>query len=135
FLGSYTFTDKYIFTASARIDGSNYFGVATNQKSVPLWSIGTKWNVDQETFYDITWLPKLSLTATYGHSGNLDRMTTGISTFLYINGARLTNLRYATLRSVGNPDLRWEKIGQAKFGFEFALTDHRISGSVEYFTK
>jgi hypothetical protein len=109
--------------------------VSTNQKSVPLWSVGLRWNVDREKFYKVAWLPRLSLTMSHGYNGNLDRATTGISTFRYVNSARLTNLPYAVLSNIGNPDLRWEKIGQQKWGIEFATKAGRISGTIEHWRK
>src|SRR5690606_17554948 len=36
----YTLKDRYIISGSARWDGSNLFGVKTNQKGTPLWSVG-----------------------------------------------------------------------------------------------
>jgi TonB-linked SusC/RagA family outer membrane protein len=132
---AYTYRDRYTVSGSARIDGSNYFGVATNQKSVPLWSTGTKWDIDKEQFYKLSWLPKLSLRATYGYNGNLDRSVTGVTTFQYSNNAPVTNLPYALISNIGNPDLRWEKTGIANFGIDFGATNNIISGSLEYYLK
>jgi TonB-dependent SusC/RagA subfamily outer membrane receptor len=53
---AYTYQDRYTISGSARVDGTNYFGVATNQKSVPLWSAGAKWAIDKEAFYKQHWL-------------------------------------------------------------------------------
>ncbi|MBB2148960.1 SusC/RagA family TonB-linked outer membrane protein [Pedobacter gandavensis] len=134
-IGSYAFKQKYILTGSTRIDGSNYFGVATNQKSVPLWSVGGKWDVSAEKFYKLTWLPHLNLTMTYGYNGNLDRSTTGITTFYRMSNAKFTRLGYANVGNIGNPDLRWERIRQTKLGIDFASVDNRLSGSFEYYLK
>jgi TonB-linked SusC/RagA family outer membrane protein len=134
-LGSYSYDNKYIISGSARVDGSNYFGVKTNQKSVPLWSVGAKWAFSKEKLYDLEWLPRLNLTASYGYSGNLDKSTTGISTFSYLGNARWTNFRYASLRNIGNPELRWEKIRHTKVGVDFASKNNIVSGSLEYYMK
>lgn len=134
-IGSYGYDQKYTFTASARIDGSNYFGINANQKSVPLWSAGAKWNLDQEEFYPFKWLPKLSLSATFGYNGNLDRSTTGVTVFNTVNNARFTGLNYAEITSFGNPELRWEKSSQTKFGIAFALIHNTLSGNVDYYLK
>jgi len=133
---AYTYDNKYIFSASGRIDGSNYFGVATNLKSVPLWSFGAKWDIDKETFYHIDWLPELHLRATYGYNGNLNQNITGITTFLYspVNSS-YTNLTQASVANIGNPELRWEKAGIGNIGVDFALKNNAISGSLEYYKK
>ncbi|MCU1483192.1 MAG: hypothetical protein JWQ19_3978 [Subtercola sp.] len=132
---AYTYKDRYTVSGSARVDGSNYFGVATNQKSVPLWSTGVKWDITRESFYKLSWLPKLSFRATYGYNGNLDRSVTGVTTFLYNNNAPVTNLPYAFISNIGNPDLRWEKTGIANFGVDFGATNNIVSGSLEYYLK
>jgi TonB-linked SusC/RagA family outer membrane protein len=132
---AYTYDDRYTISGSGRIDGSNYFGVATNQKSVPLWSAGGKWDINKESFYALSWLPVLDLRATYGYNGNLDRSVTGVTTLLYQSNAFFTNLPFATISNIGNPDLRWEKTGIANFGIDFGTKNNVITGSVEYYFK
>ncbi|CAM4388087.1 TonB-linked outer membrane protein, SusC/RagA family [Pedobacter westerhofensis] len=134
-IGSYTYKQKYTLTGSTRVDGSNYFGVQTNKKSVPLWSLGSKWDVSDEDFYNIKWLPQLSLSMSYGFNGNLDRSTTGITTFYRLSNARFTKINYADVGNIGNPELKWEKIKQTKLGLTFASNDNRLTGSFEYFFK
>ncbi|WP_158994159.1 SusC/RagA family TonB-linked outer membrane protein [Mucilaginibacter sp. L196] len=132
---AYTYKDRYTFSGSARIDGSNYFGVATNQKSLPLWSAGAKWAIDKEDFYDVSWLPVLALRATYGYNGNLDRSVTGVTTLLYLSNAQYTNLPYSLISNVGNPDLQWEKTGIANLGIDFGSENNIVTGSIEYYSK
>jgi len=133
---AYTFDNRYIFSASARIDGSNYFGVRTNQKSTPLWSVGAKWNIDKEAFYNLSWLPALKLRATYGFNGNLDNTISAITTFSYSSSpASLTNATYANLVDVPNVELRWEKTAMLNLGIDFELKKKIVSGSLEYFSK
>ncbi|WP_316789712.1 SusC/RagA family TonB-linked outer membrane protein [Pedobacter frigoris] len=133
---AYTYDYKYTVSGSARIDGSNYFGVKTNQKDVPLWSVGALWHLDKESFYKSEWLPVLKLRASYGFNGNLDKNNTGITTFKYsVVNAMYSNLPYASIMNIGNPELRWEKIGIANFGLDFGLKNQIITGRVEYFFK
>jgi TonB-linked SusC/RagA family outer membrane protein len=132
----YTYDNKYTVSGSARIDGSNYFGVKTNQKNIPLWSVGGLWHFDRESFYKLDWLPTLKLRVSYGYNGNLDKRYTGITTFKK-NAllANYTNLPYASIINIGNPELRWEKIGITNFGLDFAFKDQAVSGKIEYYTK
>lgn len=131
----YTYDGKYTLSGSARIDGSNYFGVKTNQKNVPLWSSGALWHLDREGFYKLNWLPVLKLRATYGYNGNLDKSNTGITTFKYQGSAGLTGLPYAGIINIGNPELKWEKIGIANFGLDFGSKGQVIAGRLEYYFK
>jgi TonB-linked SusC/RagA family outer membrane protein len=132
---SYTYDRKYTWSISARMDGSNYFGVKTNQKDVPLWSAGALWQLDRESYYKVNWLPVLKLRASYGYNGNLDKSNTGIATIKNIGSATYTNLPFANLVSVGNPQLRWEKIAIANFGIDFGFKDQVVSGRFEYYFK
>ncbi|WP_185965636.1 SusC/RagA family TonB-linked outer membrane protein [Flavobacterium zepuense] len=131
----YTYSDKYTISLSGRVDGSNYFGVNTNQKSVPLWSAGGKWAIDHEKFYHLTWLPTLQLRASYGYNGNLNRNVTGVTTSRYLVNSDYTNLIQADISNIGNPNLKWEKAGIANFGIDFALKNDVLTGSIEYFFK
>lgn len=127
---------NYTISASGRIDQSNFFGVNANQKSVPLWSSGFKWRASNESFYNIQWLPELSLRVTYGYNGNLDRSLTGV-TILRFNPtpAPISGLPYADINTLGNPDLRWERIAMLNLGLDFATKGGLLRGSVEYFKK
>lgn len=132
----YGFADRYLLSATARIDGSNYFGVVTNQKNVPLWSLGVRWIANKEKFYKADWLPKLALRISFGYNGNLDKGNSGITTFRYsTNGALYTNQTYANIVNIGNPELRWEKIGILNLGIDFSTKNDIISGSLEYYHK
>ena len=132
---SYTYDNKYTISASARQDGSNYFGVSSNQKTVPLWSAGLKWNITEELFFPPGLLSSLQFRATYGYNGNLNKSVTGITTLRYSTNAAHTNLPYATVSNLGNPELRWEKNAILNLGVDFNNTGNWLSGSIEYFFK
>lgn len=133
---AYTYNNKYTVSGSARMDGSNYFGVKTRNKNVPLWSAGALWHIDREDFYQVEWLPLLKLRASYGYNGNLDKSNTGVTTFRNsLLRATYTGLPFANIINIGNPELRWEKIAIANFGVDFGLKDQIISGRVEYYFK
>jgi TonB-linked SusC/RagA family outer membrane protein len=133
--GAYTYKDRYTISGSARVDGSNYFGVTTNQKNLPLWSVGGRWAINKEDFYNLKWLPELDFRMTYGYNGNLDRSITGVTTFQSHSNALNTNLPYVTISNVGNPDLTWEKTGIANFAIDFGSAKGILTGSLEYYLK
>ncbi|WP_295116941.1 SusC/RagA family TonB-linked outer membrane protein [uncultured Chitinophaga sp.] len=135
--GSYTFRSKYILSGSARWDGSNLFGVKTNQKGTLLWSAGASWNVFSESFLKAGWIDQLRLRGTYGSSGNVNK---SVSTFPVIDYSVARFLHpdlepYAGLTSPGNPSLRWEQVKTMNFGVDWAVLKGRISGSLEFFSK
>jgi TonB-linked SusC/RagA family outer membrane protein len=133
---SYTYDDRYTFYASARKDGSNVFGVNTNRKWKPLWSVGTSWNISKEKFYKQNdWVSSLRLRASYGFSGNPGNAT-GVPTITYRQTpAPLTNLIYATTNNAPNPNLRWETVKTINVGLDFSLFKNRVSGSLDIYEK
>jgi len=132
--GAYNYDLRYVVSASARIDQSNLFGVKTNQKSVPLWSTGVKWNINKEDFYHSDWLSQLSLRSTFGYSGNIDRTTTAYTT-ARISKNNYNNLPNADLVTPPNNELRWERNRMFNIGVDFASKENRLSGSIEYFNR
>lgn len=131
---SYTFNDKYSLTQSLRWDASNLFGVKTNQKGVPLWSVGLAWIVSQESFFKFDWLDYFKVRATYGSSGNVNKSVSVYPTARYDTNME-SNLRFATLSSVGNPSLRWERVNTTNFGFDLAVLDRRMQIAVDLYNK
>lgn len=131
---SYIYNSRYTFSASMRSDQSNLFGVNTNQKKVPLWSVGGAWDIGKEEFYRLTAIPSLRFRATYGFNGNVDKSITAQTTALFAPN-NINHDPYAVIRSPGNPELRWEKIGMINLGFDFSSKNNVITGSIEYFMK
>ena len=81
--GSYTYDDKYILSGSARRDAANVFGVATNQKWVPLWSSGLSWVASKENFYHLDAIPMLKFRLTYGYSGNANNTVSPLTALTF----------------------------------------------------
>ncbi|WP_343561562.1 SusC/RagA family TonB-linked outer membrane protein [Sphingobacterium sp.] len=136
FNGSYNLLKKYTISVSARRDASNLFGVNTNNRWKPLWSVGGLWNIDRESFYSWTWMPRLSLRATYGKSGNVNNTIPAQTTITYSSGASsLGGFTNAYVNNPPNPDLRWENVSQLNSALDFAAFKNRITGSFSYFRK
>jgi TonB-linked SusC/RagA family outer membrane protein len=132
----YTFKGRYTASASARLDQSNLFGVATNQKGVPLYSTGLSWKLSAEPFFKISWLPSLTLRATYGSNGNIDNTLSAFTTATYFSASNsFLGLPYATILNPPNPQLRWERVKIANFGLDFSTREERLSGTLEYYIK
>ncbi len=132
---SYAYLKRYLFTASARLDQSNLFGVAANQKGVPLYAVGAGWTINEESFYKIKWLPELKARITYGYNGNVDKTLSAYTTARYTSPAPNTNLPYAVVLNPPNPSLRWERVQIINAGLDFATAGRRVNGSIEFYTK
>lgn len=131
---SYIFQGKYILTGSMRRDGSNIFGVSTNDKWKPLWSLGVGWNISDERFYHFDQFPSLRLTATFGYSGNVDLSRTALPVANYATESE-TRYRFARIVTVNNPDLRWESLSQLSLTLNGESRNKRFLFSLSYFDK
>ncbi|WP_276499390.1 SusC/RagA family TonB-linked outer membrane protein [Pontibacter litorisediminis] len=132
---TYTYDRRYSLSASARKDASNLFGVASNQRGVPLWSTGLAWNAHQEAFFNASWVNRLRLKLSYGYNGNVDNTLTALATIVAVPGGNLINTPFAVVRTYPNPHLRWEKTATWNGGVEFGLLGERLSGTLDFYTK
>lgn len=130
----YSYKERYDFTVSGRKDGANLFGVRTNEKITPLWSMGLGWDISREPFYHAgSWLPELRLRSSYGFNGNVYNGS-AYMTGTYLTEP-LTGLPSIVNISPQNDQLRWEKVKIFNAGLDFVSKGGRFSGTVEYFDK
>ncbi len=130
---NYSYKDKYLFTASGRIDGSSRFGKDNRYGFFPSASAG--WILTEEDFMsDIDKLSFLKIRASWGITGNAE-----ISNFpalgLVSGGGTYAGFSGIQPSQLANPELKWEETTQLNFGVDFGLFDDRISGEVDYYIK
>lgn len=130
----YIFQRRYILSGSIRKDESNLFGVSTNQKGVPLWSVGASWEMNQENFYHLGWLPFLKLRITNGYKGNVDKTVSAFTTARNDNQSNWQT-QVASIVNPPNPSLRWEKNHMLNFGIDFSFKNSILEGSLEYYIR
>lgn len=134
---SFSFKKLYILSSSIRYDASNLFGVKTNQKGVPLWSVGLATNISDQKNYFLKWLPYLKFRSTIGFSGNLSPVSSALTTITHRSASSqaITQLPFAAIANYTNPDLRWEKVRVINFGLDFQLSKNKLGGSLDYYLK
>ena len=132
---SYIFKKQYSLSLSARKDGSNIFGVNTNDKWKPLWSSAIGWSIANEKFYHLNFLPFLRLRASYGFSGNVDLTKSSVPIQTYIGTNALTGYQIGRITTLNNPNLRWEKVGTINLGIDFSTINETVAGSIDYYRK
>ncbi|NML22236.1 SusC/RagA family TonB-linked outer membrane protein [Pseudoflavitalea sp. G-6-1-2] len=135
---AYTFNKKYALNASWRIDKSNLFGFDKAAQNKPVWSVGTKWLMSEETFMkDIQWLDRLNIRATYGITGNSPKPGTAAS-FDILDAVKNSLMPGGVGLRIGTPanaSLTWESTRNFNAGVDFAIMDSRISGSIDWYIK
>ncbi|MEN5435582.1 SusC/RagA family TonB-linked outer membrane protein [Sphingobacterium faecium] len=133
---SYTYWDRYILSGSFRKDASNLFGVKSNDRGQPFWSIGGAWILSKEKYLQRSPFDYLKFRATFGYNGNVNNTVSAYPVITIESEAHyLTNQNYGVIMTPPNPSLRWERVGITNLGLDFALKRNIISGSVEYYVK
>ena len=131
----YSFEDKYLLSATFRSDASSRLAKGHQWHSYPAVSVG--WNIQKEAFMrNVTWLDQLKLRAGYGQTSNqaiAPYATLGLlSTRPYNFGEQGAFGYYVS--QLPNDQLGWEYSNTKNIGLDFAVLNHRLSGSLEYYT-
>jgi TonB-linked SusC/RagA family outer membrane protein len=132
---NYQYKSKYLASASYRRDGTSRF--SQDARWGNFYSFGAGWRISQEGFLkDVSWINELKLKASYGEQGN-ENLNTDYYAWqsLYELGNNNVNAPGATIGSLPNPDLVWEKNANSNIGVDFSLFSNRLQGTVEYYNK
>ncbi|MDY8133984.1 TonB-dependent receptor [Aquimarina sp. 2201CG5-10] len=125
-------SDKYLFNASLRYDGSSRFGEDNRFGWFPAASVG--WIVSEEDFLNSSQtLSLLKLRGSWGITGNA-----GIGNFASLSlfqGSPYNQRAGLAPTQLGNPGLQWENTTQVDIGLDFGFLNNRISGEVDYYVK
>jgi len=122
---SYSYADKYMFTAVVRSDASSRFGPNNRRGTFPSFSIG--WVPTNEDFFKLSWVDFLKVRAGWGQNGNLPTgyyqyLSTISTQYLsyYFGSGDLPFIGAAPVK-ISNPDLKWETSEQANVGIDATL--------------
>lgn len=131
---NYSFNDRYLLTASARMDGASVLAPGHKWDFFP--SFAFAWKAHEESFLqDVSWINELKPRFGFGITGNSSvapYTTTGpLSRNPYVFGS-IAAIGYLP-QLVQNPELGWEHTSQWNIGVDFSLLKRRISGSVEFY--
>ena len=149
---NYGYDNRYLFTFTARADGSSKFGAGNKWAYFPSGAVS--WNAHNESFLkDVKWLDALKFRASYGISGNQ-----GISPYqtlsrfgqhkYYYDGSWQTAIGpgyqsgytgeggiYAVWSGIANTNLKWETTSQLDFGVDISLFGNRLNLTFDWYDK
>lgn len=133
------YDQRYLLTATVRMDASSRFGA--NNKTGIFPSVALGWNVSNENFLkNSNAISNLKIRGSYGLTGN-DRIPAGRSNALsettwstYAWGGGSGSVGFSPL-NLPNPDLKWETTKQFNVGFELGLLKNRVSLEFDYYDK
>lgn len=136
FNATYTFDERYNAFASFRKDYADMFGLATEFRGKPLWSVGAGWNIHNESFLEhVRKIDFLKLRVSYGVTGNIYQDATSFTTANSTLYNEITKLPMAVIEAPGNDKLKWEKNVTVNVGIDFAFFGNRLTGSLDWYRK
>ena len=133
---TYGFKDRYLFTATARYDGSSNF--SKNKKWAFFPSGAFAWNVMNEDFMkNVKFLNSWKIRTSYGLTGNqaiepYQTLARFSSTLAVINGKIVNAVRPTT---VANDNLTWETTAQFDIGTDIGFLNNRFNLTLDYYNR
>ena len=134
--GNYSYKNKYLATATARLDGSSKFGTSNKYAFFPSFALA--WRLSEEKFLkDVPAISNLKLRTSYGVTGNSETgayaARGGLGNYSVVFGdSKASGIGISTL---ANPDLKWEKTKQSNVGFDIGFFDNRINIETDFYSK
>lgn len=124
-----TFFDKYLLTATLRVDGSSRFSSDDQYGYFP--SFGAAWQMHKEDWLHLPeYVSDLKLRVGWGITGNQE-FPSGVSQ----NQIGPTDIGSPQQTTAVSPLIRWEETTQFNAGFDFGLLNDRFTMSIDYFYK
>jgi TonB-linked SusC/RagA family outer membrane protein len=145
---NYTFQNKYLFTVSARIDGSSKFSEGHRYGTFP--SAAFAWRASEENFLkNVELLSNLKFRLGWGQTGNQGIRAYDTKarygypyTITYPYGGTnhlglplSTNQLGLPLFSLENSNLTWEKSDQVNLGIDLGMFKEKISLNIDLYSK
>jgi TonB-linked SusC/RagA family outer membrane protein len=133
---NYAYDEKYLFTITGRYDGSSKFGVNNKYSFFP--SAGLGWLLSKENFLkENKAINLLKLRAGYGITGNsaipsYSSLGT-ITTYNVVLNNQLAN--GASIGTIPNANLRWERTSQVNIGLDLQLLGGRFGITADVYNK
>jgi TonB-linked SusC/RagA family outer membrane protein len=126
---NYAYHNKYLLEANLRIDGSSRFIQSHRWGYFP--SVSGAWRVSQENFFKgiSSVVDMFKIRASWGKLGNQNLAGSGAASYypfsqnLATGSVSMNGNIYpiATLNTLANPDITWEKTTGIDFGFDATL--------------
>jgi TonB-linked SusC/RagA family outer membrane protein len=134
---TYSFADRYLFSASIRLDRSSLFQGKNKNAWFP--SVSAGWRISEEPWMQhVSWLSNLKLRASYGVTGNNNIQYS--SALEVLNGANyalgkgngsLVTGAANTSGTLANPDITWEQTDEFNGGLDVGFLQGRIALTVD----
>ena len=137
---NYTFSERYLLTATVRYDGSSRFAKGNQWGLFP--SAAFAWKIKDESFLkDVNAVSDLKLRLGWGVTGQQDigsdypaqalYKSSSTGNFYPIGGEYLPTLR----PDAYDPNIKWEETTTQNIGLDFGFIDNQITGSFDVYNR
>lgn len=138
--GLYNYADRYLLTATCRVDGSSKFSKANRYSVFP--SLAFAWRITEEKWFDVDWISAAKVRLGWGMVGN-----SGISAYQIYStystahypdhtvGNAAEYLIGVVPNNIANPALKWETTRQSNIGLDLGFLDGRIALTMDLYDK
>ncbi|WP_294619583.1 TonB-dependent receptor [uncultured Bacteroides sp.] len=137
---NYALKDRYLFSATYRIDGSSKFGKDNRWGAFP--SVSAGWRISEEPFVrdHVSWLDQLKFRISYGVTGTSSIVNHANTDLLdpanYVLGSGNGSVASGLANNsscLGSNTLQWEQTGSFNIGLDLAVLNNRIGLTFDYF--
>ena len=139
---NYSYDDRYLATASVRVDGSSKFGKDNRFATFPSFSLA--WKLSNEKFFEklnAKWIDLIKIRGGWGQIGNqnignylFQNRLTSAAQYQYTYGRPEEVYQGITAIAVGNPNIKWETTESTNVGLDLALLKS-LSLTVDFYSK
>ncbi|WP_316837243.1 TonB-dependent receptor [Pedobacter nutrimenti] len=134
---NYTYKDRYLFTATGRVDGSSRLSVDNQWGFMPSMALG--WRISEEEFMKKqNTISDLKLRLSWGKSGNnnidYDVAFSKLNLAKYVFGQKGTN-GFGLGDAKGNDKLKWEMTSEWNAGLDLGLFKNRITMTFDAYSR
>ena len=136
----YNYADRYLVTATCRVDGSSKFVEANRYSVFP--SFAFAWRLSEEPWFNADWVSMAKLRLGWGQVGNSGvsayQIYSTYATKYYPDHAEGNDAEYVVgliPDNVANPGLKWETTRQWNAGLDLGLWDGRLALTLDLYDK
>ncbi len=128
------YDNRYYVDLTIRAEGASQFGV--NNRFAPFWSAGGGWNIHNEAFMKDSGFKTLKLRASTGYTGSANFPPyMALTTLKYDNTLNYGKGMGAVPITIGNPDLRWQRLLTNNIGLDLTLFEGLWDLSIDAYVK
>lgn len=136
----YSWKDRYVVTATYRLDGSSKFQNRNKWASFP--SLALAWRMNEEPWFTTPLISQAKIRLGWGMVGNQAitsyQTLSNFGNSTYADHDPSNNAGYAVglvPKNIANPDLKWETTGQYNAGIDFAMWKGRLAITADAYSK